>query len=110
MSSPKSHGDGEPILQRSSSSVEDDVSEDYSGRMSDDSTEKDETELELEKLIFGNGAGFHNDLGKDFFPTCSREVETEDNGDSVVTGGEEGLETLGDADVCPLLSYELING
>ena len=111
MSAPKSHGDGGHVLRESSSSVEDDVPKDYSGLVSDDLREKDETELELEKLIFGDSAGFH---GQDFSSTYSREVEAEDEGDRVVSGGgeeeaEEGLETVGDADVCPFLSYELLN-
>ena len=97
--SAKSRGDGGPILRGSTSSLEDDVLEDYSGFMSDESTKKDETELELEKLIFGDGAGFH---GQDFSSTYSKEVEAEDKGDREVSEAEEGLETVGDADVRPL--------
>ena len=112
MSAAKLREREQPILGESPSSLEDDVPKDYDGFVSDEFTEKDETELELEKLVFGEGAKFQAKLSADGQispPTYSREAEAKDQGDRIVSEAEEGLETLGDADVCPLVKCELIN-
>ena len=109
MSAPKLREHGNSILGGSPSSLEDDHPKDHDGFVSDEFTEKDETELELEKLVFGEGAKFQANLSADgqIFPsTYLREAEAEDQGDIIVSGG---LGTLGDADVCSLVKCELIN-
>ena len=60
------------------------------------SVEKDEEEEELDRLVFGDGAGFKAMLGQDM------EVDSEDkDGDNGVEedGSEAGLEHVDDADV-----------
>lgn len=76
----------------------------FNGFDSDDSTEKDKTELELEKLVFGDEAGFQEGIR-----TYERKYHTAEH--NLVVGGEnlddyqvehdqEGLEGVDDADVC----------
>ena len=69
----------------------------FSGVESDDSIEKDQTELELEKIVFGDEIGFHEGLK----PHGHRAAPTNQRGgqDPLV---EEGLEDIDDADVCTL--------
>lgn len=64
---------------------------------SGDSIGKDKTELELEKLVFGDEIGFHEGLE----PHEQRAAPTSQPNES---GGlqEEGLEEIDDADVCTL--------
>lgn len=76
----------------------------FNGFDSDDSSEKDKTELELEKLVFGDEAGFQEGIS-----TYERKYHTAEH--DLVVGGEnsdeyqveqdqEGLEGVDDADVC----------
>jgi len=58
-----------------------------------ESEEKDETELELERLVFGDTAGFKEEL-KTFGTGAYSGVEAESDGDEQVQ-----LATLADADV-----------
>lgn len=75
----------------------------FNGFNSDDSMEKDKTELELEKLVFGDEAGFQKGLS-----THERKDHTAEHGlvggdhldDAQVEQDQEGLEGLDDADVC----------
>ena len=73
----------------------------------DDSMEKDETELELEKLIFGDSAGFQEGLKlyrQEDIELDSPDDEESEAGDDGAGDKEEnveqGLETVDDADVC----------
>jgi len=68
-------------------------------------TDKDDTELELEKLVFGDDAGFHNAL-RTFEDgavasnsTLPYSGDEEEEGDQA-PGEAEGLEGVNDADVC----------
>lgn len=69
----------------------------------DQLNEKDETELELEKLVFGDSLGFHEGLEShkdtrvDFQGLADREQQ-QARGSSV----KRKLEDLDDADVCKL--------
>lgn len=73
------------------------------GFNSDDSLEIDKTELELEKLVFGDEAGFQKGLS-----THEQKYHVAEHGlaggghldDAQVEKDQEGLEGLDDADVC----------
>lgn len=75
----------------------------FNGFNSDDSMDKDKTELELEKLVFGDEAGFQEGLS-----THERKYHTAEQvlvggdhlDDAQVEQDQEGLEGLDDADVC----------
>lgn len=72
-------------------------SKDSSDESNSDLIEKDETELELEKLVFGNEQGFHDDLqsyNKNSQPQYSStaDVLQEDGSREVEDAGFEGLE------------------
>ena len=69
----------------------------FSGVESDDSIGKDKTELELEKLVFGDEIGFHEGLK----PHGHRAAPTSQPGGQDRLE-EEGLEEIDDADVCTL--------
>ena len=69
----------------------------FSGVESDDSIGKDKTELELEKLVFGDGIGFHEGLK----PHGQRAAPASQPGEQDRLE-EEGLEEIDDADVCTL--------
>ena len=86
---------------------EDELSGSYDGFESEsesgDSMMKDETELELEKLVFGDNAGFHASLDAnrpDTFSQLPSEKLAGTRYDEVSSGLEGGLEGLDDADVC----------
>ena len=68
-----------------------------SGVESDDSIVKDKTELELEKVVFGDEIGFHEGLK----PHGHRAAPTSQPGGQDRLE-EEGLEEIDDADVCTL--------
>ena len=68
----------------------------FSGVESDDSMGKDKTELELEKLVFGDEIGFHKGLK----PHGHRAAPTSQPGQDRLE--EKGLEEIDDADVCTL--------
>ena len=70
----------------------------FSGVESDDSMGKDKTELELEKLVFGDEIGFHEGLIK---PHGHKAAPTSQPGGQDRLE-EEGLEEIDDADVCTL--------
>lgn len=81
----------------------DDSDSSFNGFDSDDSIEKDKTELELEKLVFGDEAGFQEGIS-----TYEQKYHTTEHG---LVGGEyldndqigqdqEGLEDVDDVDVC----------
>lgn len=72
----------------------------FNGFNSDDSMEKDKTELELEKLVFGDEAGFQKGLST-HERTAEHGLEGGDHlDDAQVEQDQEGLEGLDDADVC----------
>lgn len=75
----------------------------FNGFNSDDSIEKDKTELELEKLVFGDEAGFQEGLStyERKYHTVENDLEGGDRlDDGQVEEDQEGLEGLDDADVC----------
>ena len=89
------------MVQKPLPSSQDELSDDFEGLDSDDRMEKDETELELEKLVFGDAAGFHEGLRshqEDAFPT-KLDINSEGEDDSA-QDEDEGLEGVDDADVC----------
>lgn len=69
----------------------------FSGVESDDSIGKDKTELELEKLVFGDEIGFHEGLN----PHGQRAIPASQPGEQDRLE-DEGLEEIDDADVCTL--------
>ncbi|MCJ1484023.1 hypothetical protein MMC06_004191 [Schaereria dolodes] len=86
--------------------TQDELSEDTSMAEEDDSMEKDETELELEKLIFGDSAGFQEGLKlyrQEDIELDSPDDEESEAGDDGAGDKEEnveqGLETVDDADL-----------
>lgn len=82
---------------------QDDSSENFNGYDSAEFEEKDATELELEKLVFGDELGFFDGLKslKDVIVSGTRgkaEDQAADDDDEVLEE-EEGLEGVDDADV-----------
>lgn len=81
---------------------EDELSENYNGFESDISMEKDETELELQKLIFGDDAGFRAGLSthrsRSFVRPCKAEG-VENNDQKAESEPGDGFEGVDDADV-----------
>ena len=80
---------------------QDDSSESLDGYDSSDSKEKDATELELEKLVFGDELGFYDGLKSTVNAAVSEigkdaEPSVDDDADEST---EEGLEGVDDADV-----------
>ena len=75
--------------------------EDFNKIDGDDSTAKDTTEIELEKLVFGDTPGFHEGLKsyRDASIDLARSVNSDRQ--QAQDGLEEGdLEGFDDADVC----------
>ena len=86
--------------------VQDDLSDNFEGLDSEDPMEKDDTEVELEKLVFGDDAGFHEGL-KFHQSTFSKDLDTnaEDQQDAARPSDEaHGLQAVDDADVRTLAS------
>ena len=78
------------------------ISESCNGFASDESTKKDKFEQELEKLVFGDGAGFRAGLSAhqpDLFSQHSGDERAEDYDLNAVSGAEHGLEGVDDANV-----------
>lgn len=79
----------------------DEMVDDFEELDSDEPMEKDEAEIELEKLVFGDESGFHEGLKS--YKDHSTDLGDLVDGDQqqVQDGLEEGnLEGLDDADVC----------
>lgn len=79
----------------------DDLSETFDGYSSAESREKDATELELEKLVFGDELGFYNGLKSPNhvnIPGATGKAEKKGEDDEY-EGIEDGLEDVDDADV-----------
>ena len=79
----------------------DEVVDDFEGFDSDEPMGKDGTEIELEKLVFGDKAGFHEGLKS--YKNPSTDLRDFVDGDQLQgqDGLDEGtLEGLDDADVC----------
>lgn len=79
---------------------QDDSSESFNDNDSADSKEKDATELELEKLVFGDELGFFDglkSLNDADLPGARNDAENAVDDESKLT--EEGLEGVDDADV-----------
>ena len=82
---------------------EDELSGSYNRLESHDFMMKDETELKLEKLVFGDSTGFQISLDADQPDTFSQPPSEKLAGtwyDEVDSGPEGGLEGLDNADVC----------
>lgn len=80
---------------------QDDSSESFNGYESAESKEKDATELELEKLVFGDELGFYDgikSLNDAAIPGTESEagIQVEDDENELIG---EGLEGVDDADV-----------
>ena len=91
---------------------EDALSGSYDGFESDDFMLKDETELELEKLVFGDKAGFHASLDAnrpDEFFQLPSEILAGTRHDELGSGLEGGFEGLDDADVCTFCSLRKVS-
>ena len=88
-------------MNDATSSSHDEISEGYGGFTSDESVEKDEAELELEKLVFGDEAGFLADLSAHQFDFSKqwREGGAEGQELDALPGAQHGLEAVDDADV-----------
>ena len=80
--------------------AQDELSDSYSGFESRDSLEKDETELELEKAVFGDAAGFQDGLTSYHLGTAAYSPESVgvDSEEDRIDAGTEGLEGVDDAD------------
>ena len=77
------------------------MAEDFSKFDRDDSVAKDTTEIELERLVFGDKPGFHEGLNS--YRDASIDLARSANGDRQQAQdglGEGDLEGFDDADVC----------
>lgn len=82
--------------------AQDELSDDSEGLDSDDPMEKDETEVELEKLVFGDDAGFHEGLksyNENAFPTNLESNAEDQRNAAQVSDEEQALQGVDDADV-----------
>lgn len=89
------------------SSRQDGSSDSFVGYDSDISIEKDETELRLEKILFGDNVGFHEDLKyhQKGVGAAGENGDVDLHADSDEnTAPEAGMEGIDDADVCAHLS------
>ena len=70
--------------------------------------EKDQTELDLEGLVFGNDTGFHDDLKRAGQSVAAPFVDRPSRGFLSATDNveEEDVENLHDADVCKIRRIE----
>ena len=87
---------------------EDELSESYNGFESDVSGEKDETELELEKLVFGDDAGFRAGLSTNRSRSFARHCEAEGAENIHLQAGpepEDGFEGVDDANVRSVIFF-----
>lgn len=88
-------------VQRLTPQMMDEVVDDFEGVDSDEPMGKDGTEIELEKLVFGDKSGFHEGLKS--YKNPSTDLRGLVDGDQLQgqDGLDEGtLEGLDDADVC----------
>ena len=67
---------------------------------SDNSAVKDSTEIELEKIIFGDDAGFHEDLRLHKTTKSARALRATERVVRETLDGSEEPKALDDADVC----------
>lgn len=80
----------------------DDSSESLNEYDSPDLKDKDATELELEKLVFGDELGFYDGLKSTInaaVPETGKDAEFSEDNDAADGLSEEGLEGVDDADV-----------
>lgn len=93
-------------VQQPIPAAQDELLDDFEGLDSDNRIEKDETEVELEKLVFGDDAGFHEGLrsyNEGAFPT-QLEANAEDQQNTAqVSDEEQGLQGVEDEDVRALV-------
>lgn len=84
------------------SPTSDDSPSSFEGFDSEESLEKDETELELEKLVFGDEIGFYEGLGtynRKSHTLDQEAVEGDHQGDEHLEELGEGIEGIDDAEV-----------
>lgn len=99
MSRRKSRQSTGPIA---ASPTSDDSPLSFEGFDSEESLEKDETELELEKLVFGDETGFYEGLGtynRKSYALDQEAIEGDQRGDEHLVELGEGIEGVDDADV-----------
>lgn len=92
-------------VQQPIPAAQDELSDHFKGLDSDDPTEKDETEVELEKLVFGDDAGFHEGLksyNDNAFPSKLESNAEDQQNAAQVSVEEQDLQGVDDADVCTL--------
>ena len=78
------------------------LADSYPGIESHHPMQKDQTELELEKAVFGDEAGFHNELASHSLDALVYGSESEESGQEHASSkarAEEGLEAVNDEDV-----------
>ena len=88
-------------VQRPITPVLDEMIDDFEGLDSDEPMEKDEVEMKLEKMVFGDKAGFHEGLKSHRdASTDLRDLVDGDRQQAQDGLGEGNLEGLDDTDVC----------
>ena len=90
----------------------DEDSDVFEGVHSDGAMEKDDIELELEKYVFGDDAGFHEDIKLHQGDALSRiAFEMEDEQDAKQSSAEdEALQGVDDADVRSVTNWHVSRG
>ncbi len=89
------------LVQQPLLGVEDEPSDNFEGLESDDPLEKDETELELEKLVFGDEAGFYDGLKSHQEGAFRTRLEAAEYHQDMaqISDEDQGLRGVDDADV-----------
>ena len=83
--------------------------DDFKGIVSDDPMEKDETEQELEKLVFGDDEGFHEGLRlyqEGALPLTFGAGVKDEQSSAQVEEEDEELQGVHDADVCCMMMQD----
>ena len=83
-------------VQQPTPPTQDELFDNYNGFESDDPMDKDQTELELERLVFGDDAGFQEGLSS---YRSDKVVLSPESRDEALQDGAEDLGGVDDADV-----------
>jgi U3 small nucleolar RNA-associated protein 18 len=95
-------------VQQPTPPTQDEREQDESGRETANMMEKDEDELELDRLVLGDGAGFLAELNRKEEEDHGEASEAELEAELGLEDGEENLENVDDADVRKVLFLEYI--
>jgi U3 small nucleolar RNA-associated protein 18 len=91
--------EGRKVAQQPTPLTQDEREQYESDHQGNDVTQKDEDELELDRLVLGDGAGFLAELDREEEEIHDKASEAELEAEIGLKDGEENLENVDDADV-----------